>query len=286
MATEGIEGLYIETRNYGATASFWASLGFTSAFETDHGSGQWIDPGAAASTCSSPSSTIVSSRFTRFSASPTRNSVPAPAGTGLRPRLHTAALGCSGSSSPRPRWVAGQPASTRTRGRLDTTDAEAHDRGEVRHHMTTVSPRKAPSRGLAGVQRPRRLRTCGWVCIWWGCMVRGRASRDRGPRSDRRTDTAADPRCGSRWRTVGRRTGRAGRDAPARWSRHLKVLRDAGLVEVRRDAQRRLYRLRPEPLWRSTHGSSRIGRSGRRGSTRSNGTCDAPAEPIPPKEHR
>ena len=31
-------------------------------------------------------------------------------------------------------------------------------------------------------------------------------------------------------------------------SRHLKVLRDAGLVEVRRDAQRRLYRRRPEPL--------------------------------------
>lgn len=31
-------------------------------------------------------------------------------------------------------------------------------------------------------------------------------------------------------------------------SKHLKVLRDAGLVEVRGDAQRRLYRLRPEPL--------------------------------------
>jgi DNA-binding transcriptional ArsR family regulator len=31
-------------------------------------------------------------------------------------------------------------------------------------------------------------------------------------------------------------------------SRHLRILRDAGLVEVRRDAQRRLYRLRPEPL--------------------------------------
>jgi DNA-binding transcriptional ArsR family regulator len=31
-------------------------------------------------------------------------------------------------------------------------------------------------------------------------------------------------------------------------SRHLKVLRDAGLVAVRRDAQRRLYRLRAEPL--------------------------------------
>lgn len=31
-------------------------------------------------------------------------------------------------------------------------------------------------------------------------------------------------------------------------SRHLKVLRDAGLVEVRHEAQRRLYRLRSEPL--------------------------------------
>src|SRR3954467_5037541 len=31
-------------------------------------------------------------------------------------------------------------------------------------------------------------------------------------------------------------------------SKHLRVLRDAGLVEVRPDAQRRLYRLRPEPL--------------------------------------
>jgi DNA-binding transcriptional ArsR family regulator len=31
-------------------------------------------------------------------------------------------------------------------------------------------------------------------------------------------------------------------------SKHLKVLRDAGLVDVRQDAQRRWYRLRPEPL--------------------------------------
>jgi DNA-binding transcriptional ArsR family regulator len=31
-------------------------------------------------------------------------------------------------------------------------------------------------------------------------------------------------------------------------SKHLRVLRDAGLVEVRVDAQRRLYRLRPAPL--------------------------------------
>ena len=31
-------------------------------------------------------------------------------------------------------------------------------------------------------------------------------------------------------------------------SKHLRVLRDAGLVDVRPDGQRRLYRLRPEPL--------------------------------------
>jgi DNA-binding transcriptional ArsR family regulator len=31
-------------------------------------------------------------------------------------------------------------------------------------------------------------------------------------------------------------------------SKHLKVLRGAGLVEVRQDAQRRWYRLRPAPL--------------------------------------
>lgn len=31
-------------------------------------------------------------------------------------------------------------------------------------------------------------------------------------------------------------------------SKHLKLLREHGLVEVRGDAQRRLYRLRPEPL--------------------------------------
>jgi DNA-binding transcriptional ArsR family regulator len=31
-------------------------------------------------------------------------------------------------------------------------------------------------------------------------------------------------------------------------SKHLRVLREAGLVGVRADGQRRLYRLRPEPL--------------------------------------
>lgn len=32
-------------------------------------------------------------------------------------------------------------------------------------------------------------------------------------------------------------------------SKHLRILRDAGLVTVRPDGQRRLYRLRPEPLF-------------------------------------
>jgi DNA-binding transcriptional ArsR family regulator len=31
-------------------------------------------------------------------------------------------------------------------------------------------------------------------------------------------------------------------------SRHLRVLREAGLVQVRQEAQRRIYSLRPEPL--------------------------------------
>src|SRR6266545_2125298 len=31
-------------------------------------------------------------------------------------------------------------------------------------------------------------------------------------------------------------------------SKHLRVLREAGLVDVRADAQRRLYRVRAEPL--------------------------------------
>jgi hypothetical protein len=44
MATEGMEGFYVETRNYGATAAFWKSLGYENQFETDHGSGQWVHP--------------------------------------------------------------------------------------------------------------------------------------------------------------------------------------------------------------------------------------------------
>ena len=31
-------------------------------------------------------------------------------------------------------------------------------------------------------------------------------------------------------------------------SRHLRMLREAGLVEVRQESQRRIYTLRPEPL--------------------------------------
>jgi hypothetical protein len=39
MATEGIEGLYVETHNWGRTARFFRELGFEIEFETEHGSG-------------------------------------------------------------------------------------------------------------------------------------------------------------------------------------------------------------------------------------------------------
>jgi DNA-binding transcriptional ArsR family regulator len=48
-------------------------------------------------------------------------------------------------------------------------------------------------------------------------------------------------------RPVGDLVDRLGISQPA-VSKHLRVLKEAGLVEVRPDAQRRLYRIRPEPL--------------------------------------
>ena len=48
-------------------------------------------------------------------------------------------------------------------------------------------------------------------------------------------------------RPVGDLVGALSLSQPA-VSKHLKVLRDAGLVESRIDAQRRVYRVRPEPL--------------------------------------
>jgi len=50
-----------------------------------------------------------------------------------------------------------------------------------------------------------------------------------------------------RERSVGELVGRLKLSQPG-VSKHLRVLREAGLVEVRQDAQRRLYRARPEPL--------------------------------------
>jgi DNA-binding transcriptional ArsR family regulator len=48
-------------------------------------------------------------------------------------------------------------------------------------------------------------------------------------------------------RSVGAIERRLGMPQPA-VSKHLRVLREAGFVESTVDAQRRLYRLRPEPL--------------------------------------
>ena len=62
------------------------------------------------------------------------------------------------------------------------------------------------------------------------------------PTRRRILDAVRDAEC-----SVSDLVGRVGMHQPG-VSRHLKVLRDAGLVEVRVDAQRRMYRLRPEPL--------------------------------------
>ena len=48
-------------------------------------------------------------------------------------------------------------------------------------------------------------------------------------------------------RPVGELVDSLGVSQPA-VSKHLRILKDAGLVEARVDAQRRLYRIRPEPL--------------------------------------
>jgi DNA-binding transcriptional ArsR family regulator len=48
-------------------------------------------------------------------------------------------------------------------------------------------------------------------------------------------------------RLVGDLTAELGLSQPGT-SKHLRVLREAGLVRVRRDAQRRWYELRPAPL--------------------------------------
>jgi DNA-binding transcriptional ArsR family regulator len=48
-------------------------------------------------------------------------------------------------------------------------------------------------------------------------------------------------------RLVGELTGSLGLSQPGT-SKHLRVLREAGLVRVRQDAQRRWYELSPEPL--------------------------------------
>lgn len=48
-------------------------------------------------------------------------------------------------------------------------------------------------------------------------------------------------------RPVGALVDELGLTQPA-VSKHLRVLREAGLVEARVDGQRRVYRLRPEPL--------------------------------------
>jgi len=44
MTTKGIQGLLLETHNWGKTVAFWQSLGYEIEFETDHHSGQLRHP--------------------------------------------------------------------------------------------------------------------------------------------------------------------------------------------------------------------------------------------------
>lgn len=43
-STKGIQGLLIETHNWGRTVAFWQALGYELEFETDHHSGQLRHP--------------------------------------------------------------------------------------------------------------------------------------------------------------------------------------------------------------------------------------------------
>ena len=44
MQSDGIEGLLVETHNWGKTVAFWQGLGYELEFETDHHSGQLRHP--------------------------------------------------------------------------------------------------------------------------------------------------------------------------------------------------------------------------------------------------
>jgi hypothetical protein len=44
MKTSGIDGILIETHNWGKTAAFWLDLGYVVEFETDHNSGRLRHP--------------------------------------------------------------------------------------------------------------------------------------------------------------------------------------------------------------------------------------------------
>ena len=44
MTTTGIDGVYVETHNWGKTVAFWEGLGYKLEFETDHHSGQLRHP--------------------------------------------------------------------------------------------------------------------------------------------------------------------------------------------------------------------------------------------------
>ncbi len=49
MKSKGIDGILIETHNWGRTVAFWRDLGYEVEFETDHNSGRLRHPGGGPS---------------------------------------------------------------------------------------------------------------------------------------------------------------------------------------------------------------------------------------------
>jgi hypothetical protein len=47
MTIKGIDGILIETHNWGKTVAFWLDLGYEVEFETDHNSGRLRHPGGS-----------------------------------------------------------------------------------------------------------------------------------------------------------------------------------------------------------------------------------------------
>ncbi len=77
MNTDGIDGILIETHNWGSTVAFWQDLGYELEFETDHHSGRAI-PAAGLTSSLQSGRAITCSRSCSASRLPMRRSSRCP----------------------------------------------------------------------------------------------------------------------------------------------------------------------------------------------------------------